>query len=179
MCSQLRALSWGIEFLHPNHVHTRPIHHCKHLSWRFWSHCKSFQKWKVTCNFKFPKMASFWSTFNLIFQHQRSFKWIFGEHKSWISFSPLSKKSYIMSIWWLVEKLWPNDHKVCMEVQHGITFDSKLQIGPLFLQNACLDQYFPNQPLHCMKKVHMIMCSYMCCLEGKSIIWIWLIIQAI
>jgi hypothetical protein len=44
-------------------------------------------------------MASFWSTFNLTFQHQRSFKWIFSEHESWTSFSPIFKKSNFMSIW--------------------------------------------------------------------------------
>ena len=44
------------------HVQTRPIHHVKHPYWRFWGQVKSFQKWKVTCNFKFPKMASFGPT---------------------------------------------------------------------------------------------------------------------
>ena len=75
------VVNWGLwgggnDLKHPNHVQTRPIHHVKHLSWRFWSHCKSFPKWKMTCNSKFPKMASFWFTFNLTFQHQISFKWI-------------------------------------------------------------------------------------------------------
>ena len=77
----------------------------------------------------------------------------------------------------MVEKLWPNDHKVYMEVQHGITFDSKLQIGPLFLQNACLDQYFPNESLPCMEKDHMTTYSHMYILEGKLIFQIWLMIQ--
>ena len=78
----------------------------------------------------------------------------------------------------MVEKLWPNDHKVCMEVQNAITFDPKLQIGPLFLQNAPCDQYFPNESLPFMKEAHMITCSHMCILEGILIIQIWLIMQA-
>ena len=41
------------------HVQKRFIHHVKHIPWRIWSQIKSFQKWKVTCNSKFPKMASF------------------------------------------------------------------------------------------------------------------------
>jgi hypothetical protein len=65
-----------------------------------------------------------------------------------------------------------------MEVQSGITFDSKLQIGPLFLQNAFHDQEIPNESLPCMKEAHMITCPYMCILEGKLIIQIWWIIQA-
>ena len=41
-----------------------------------------------------------------------------------------------MSIWWMVEELWSFDHKVCMEIQNGITFDIMLQIGSFFLQSA-------------------------------------------
>jgi hypothetical protein len=36
----------------------------------------------------------------------------------------------------MVEELWSFDHKVCMEIQNGITFDTMLQIGSFFLQNA-------------------------------------------
>jgi hypothetical protein len=36
----------------------------------------------------------------------------------------------------MVEKLWSFDHKVCMEIQNGITFDTMLQIGSFFWQNA-------------------------------------------
>ena len=77
----------------------------------------------------------------------------------------------------MVKKLWSNDHKACMEVQHAITFDPKLQIGPLFLQHAPYDQYFPNQTLHCMKLAHMIICPCMNILEGKWRIQILLIIH--
>ena len=65
-----------------------------------------------------------------------------------------------------------------MEFQSGITFDSKLQIGPFFLQNACHDQYFSNQSLPCMKEAHMTTCAYMCILEAILIIQIWMIMQA-
>jgi hypothetical protein len=65
-----------------------------------------------------------------------------------------------------------------MEVQHGITFDPKLQIGPLFLQNAPCDQEIPNQPLPCMKEAHVIICAYICILKGKLVIQNWMIIQA-
>ena len=41
-----------------------------------------------------------------------------------------------MSISWMVEALWSFDHKVCMEIQNGITFDTMLQIDSFFLQNA-------------------------------------------
>jgi hypothetical protein len=68
----------------------------------------------------------------------------------------------------MVEKLWSKDDKVHMEVQSGITFAPKLQIGPLFLQHAPYDQYFPNQTLHCMKLAHMIICPCMNILEEKS-----------
>ena len=91
--SQLWVLSLGIEFLHPIHVQIMLIHHTKDQCWRIWGQVKSFPKWKVTYNFKFPKMASIWFTFNLTFQHQRSFKWNFVQHESWRSLSPISKKS--------------------------------------------------------------------------------------
>ena len=143
------------------------VHHVEYLPWRIWSQIKSFQKWKMTYNSKFPNLASFWSTFNLTCQCQRSFKWIFGEHESWRYFSSLFKKSYFMIIWWMVKKIWPNDHNVYMEVQHAITFDPKLQNESLFLHIASHDLYFPNLSLHCMKKYHMIIWPCMCFLEGK------------
>ena len=57
----------------------------------------------------------------------------------------------------MVEKLWPNDHNVYMEVQHAITFDPKLQIEPLFLQKAPCDQEIPNRTLPCMDRYEIRM----------------------
>ena len=78
----------------------------------------------------------------------------------------------------MVEKLWPNDHKVCMEVQSDITFDSKLQFGPFFLQNTPHDQCFSNEALPCIERVCMIIIPKVFILEGKSTIQNWLMIQA-
>ena len=61
----------------------------------------------------------------------------------------------------MVEKLWLFDHKVCMEIQNGITFDTMLQIGSFFLQNASHVQDISNVLLPCMGKVCMLIISHM------------------
>ena len=63
----------------------------------------------MTYNSKFPNLASFWSTFNLTCQCKRSFKWIFGEHESCRSLSPLFQKVLIhvhMMNGWEVMVIW-------------------------------------------------------------------------
>ena len=149
--SQLRARRWRNGLRSFIHVPKRLICHYKYLSWRIWGQIKSFQKWKVTCNWMFPKMERFWSKFNLILHHQISFKWIFSQHESWRSLSPISKKSKIMSIWWMVKELWSNHGKVCLKLQMAISFEPKLQIWWFFLHCSSHVMRFPNQPSHCMK----------------------------
>jgi hypothetical protein len=65
-----------------------------------------------------------------------------------------------------------------MEVQSDITFDTKLQIGPFFLQNTPHDQYISNEPLPCMREACMLTIPFMFILEGNFIIQIWFKIQA-
>ena len=65
-----------------------------------------------------------------------------------------------------------------MEVQSDITFATKLQFGPLFLQNTLHDQYLSNESLPCMGESHMLIISHLCILEGNFTIQIWLKLQA-
>ena len=141
-CARAEGFEVGNEFQHFTHVQTRPIHHVKHISWRFWSHCKSFPKWKVTCNFKFPKMASFWTNFNSTFQHQRSFKWNFVQHEKLNIFLSHFQKvqehekpmygCQVMAQW--ISEMTHN--------QDGITSTWIVQIGSSLYAQTPFDMYF-------------------------------------
>ena len=77
----------------------------------------------------------------------------------------------------MVEELWSFDHRVCMEIQNGITFDAMLQIGSFLLQNASNIQDISNEPFPCMGKVCILIIFHVIILEGISTIQIWLMIQ--